>query len=74
MDETHTGLSNQPEAQAPAESAAPWGFWATVGLSLSVGILFLVLSTTVGVGFVLKAKRENPEANFEFSTAGGRCS
>ena len=51
---------------APDEiEAKPWGFWATLGFSAIIFILFSILQTLVVSGFVSVAKIQHPELDLK---------
>lgn len=39
----------------------PWGFWATVGWSVILGVLFIVMQTLGVIGVILQRSRLDPE-------------
>lgn len=49
--------STNPDAQKPT----PWGFWATVGLSCIIGVVFLIVSVILSIIFVIAAKILKPQ-------------
>jgi membrane protease YdiL (CAAX protease family) len=46
------------------QTAAPWGFWATIGFSLVIGAAYILIQTIVVVVFIVAAKLR--DANFDF--------
>jgi membrane protease YdiL (CAAX protease family) len=47
------------------QKLAPWGFWATIGFSLVIGVTYLLIQTIVVVVFIVAAKLR--DANFDFA-------
>jgi uncharacterized protein len=55
---------NEPEA-----SAAPWGIWATIGFSLIIIALFLLVQFLGASVFAAVFSKNNPDLNFDEFTA-----
>jgi hypothetical protein len=51
------------------QTAAPWGFWATIGFSLVIGVAYILIQTIVVVVFIVAAKLR--DANFDFDRTIG---
>ena len=43
----------------------PWGFWATVGFSAIMGVVYLVLSVLISVAFVFAFKASHPQLGYD---------
>jgi membrane protease YdiL (CAAX protease family) len=53
--------SVNPEGQKPA----PWGFWATIGFSCIIGVVFLFASVIIAIGIVIGVKVLMPQLDLE---------
>jgi hypothetical protein len=51
------------------QAAAPWGFWATIGFSLVIGVAYILIQTILVVVFIVAAKLR--DANFDFDRTIG---
>jgi len=49
--------------EEPESPRRPWGFWATVGLSATVMMVFLVAQTVVYIPFAIQEFSRNPRGN-----------
>lgn len=60
MNDRHTDTTAPVDV---AEKPAPWGFWATMGLSAGVYLLYFALSLLVGLGYGAVFLAANPGAD-----------
>ena len=54
----HYGISPEPTQEPMAEQRGrPWGFWATIGFSLVIGVGYFLVQTVLVIGAVILAAR-----------------
>jgi len=64
VEQNGQNIENQKPARPTSGGAAPWGFWATIGFSLVIGVAYILIQTIVVVVFIVAAKLR--DANFDF--------
>ncbi len=64
MEQDGQNIENQKPARPTSGGPTPWGFWATIGFSLVIGVIYILIQTIVVVAFIVAAKLR--DANFDF--------
>lgn len=57
--EAQTADTDSPELDSTKPT--PWGFWATIGFSLIIGVAYIVACMILCIGFIIVAKVRNPQ-------------
>ena len=64
MEQNGGSIENQELGRFTSGRPTPWGFWATVGFSLVIGVTYILVQTIVVVVFIVAARLR--DANFDF--------
>lgn len=65
MEQEGVNIENQEPGRPTSGGPIPWGFWATIGFSLVIGVAYILIQTIVVVVFIVAAKLR--DANFDFA-------